>query len=97
LRALLAAWQKLEAAFPGQLSFKPNADFFVMHAYPPNGARRGWVEFTPTDEVLAQLRAKPPSTVRNIPVREDQYQKAYGYGVKDTLAKPDTTDSQETK
>lgn len=103
LRALLEAWQKLEEEFPTQMAVNPNSDYFVMHAHPPFGPRRGWVEFTPDEEVLARLRHDKPGAPRfiPIPVREDQYQKAYGYGVKEMLPPPasptDTTDSQEIK
>ena len=76
MKALWDAWKALENEFPGQLSVNANADYFVMHVHPPRMAHDGWVEFTPCEDTLKQLKAGRPaarmSRVKPIAVRKDE-------------------------
>lgn len=76
MKALWDAWKALEKEFPGQLPVNADADYFVMHVHPPTKTHDGWVEFTPCEDIVKQLKAGRPaaraSGIKRLAVRKDE-------------------------
>ena len=58
LEALNAAWEKLEEPYGPLISVRPNADYFVMHVYPPIRGLDGHVDYTLDANVKRDLDAE---------------------------------------
>jgi hypothetical protein len=43
-----------------------------MHVHPPRMTHDGWVEFTPCEDIIKGLKAKPAPDFIPIPIRRDE-------------------------